>query len=109
MNISFIKQCPEGLILKVMVQPKASKNMVFGLYNNALKIKLTAPPIDDAANKMCIKFLSKHLDVSKSSLEIISGSTSRAKTILLRCNSLADVSIEQKRLEARIQAILKTD
>ncbi len=104
-----INECPEGLILKVTVQPRASKNMVVGLYNNALKLKLTAPPIDGAANKMCIKLLSKYLDVSKSSIEIISGSTSRVKTILLRCNNRGDVSVEKKRLVARIQSILTDD
>ena len=107
--MSFIRQCPEGLALKLTVQPRSSRNMVAGIYNNTLKIKVTAPPVDGAANKMCIKFLSRYLAVSKSSLEIISGSTSRVKTILLRCNNSADASVEKKRLDALAQSILIID
>lgn len=80
-----IKKNNNGVIFKIYVQPKASKNAVVGLHDDALKIRLTAPPIDGAANKMCIKFLSKQLDIPKSALEIISGHTSRTKLIFIRC------------------------
>ena len=79
-----VRKIPEGLVFKVLVQPRSSKNMIAGLHNEALKIKLTAPPVDNAANQMCLKFLAKCLDVSKSSLEIIAGHSSRHKQILLR-------------------------
>ena len=79
-----IRKHPEGLVFKVLVQPRSSKNMIAGLHNEALKIKLTAPPVDNAANQMCLKFLAKCLGVSKSSLEIIAGHNSRHKQILLR-------------------------
>ena len=58
--------------------------MIAGIHNEALKIKLTAPPVHNAANRMCLKFLAKSLNVSKSALKIISGHTSRRKQILLR-------------------------
>jgi uncharacterized protein (TIGR00251 family) len=58
--------------------------MVAGRHGDALKIKLTAPPVDGAANKMCIQYLSKWLNISKSAIEIISGHGSRTKRVLLR-------------------------
>jgi len=78
-----IDEHPRGLVLKIFVQPRASKNMIAGIHGDALKIKLTAPPVDGAANKMCLQFLAKWLKVSKSSLEIIAGETARNKTILI--------------------------
>jgi uncharacterized protein YggU (UPF0235/DUF167 family) len=67
--------------------------MISGLHDEALKIKLTAPPVDNAANRMCLKFLAKCLGVSKSSLKISAGHNSRRKQILLlsdRINPSAD-------------------
>ena len=77
-----IRQTPEGVIFKVLVQPRSSKNMISGLHDEALKTKLTAPPVDNAANRMCLKFLAKGLGVSKSNLEISTGHNSRHKQIL---------------------------
>jgi uncharacterized protein (TIGR00251 family) len=57
-----ITEKPEGLIFKITVQPKSSKNEIAGLYGDALKIKLTAPPVEGAANRMCIKSWQNVLD-----------------------------------------------
>ena len=81
-----ISEHPEGITFTILVQPRSAKNMIVGLHGEALKIKLTAPPVDNAANKMCIKFLAKILGVSKSQIQIISGHTNRTKKILLRSN-----------------------
>lgn len=78
-----IDEHPQGLVLKIFVQPRASKNMISGVHGDALKVKLTAPPVDGAANKMCLQFLAKWLKVPKSSLDIITGQTARNKTILV--------------------------
>ena len=86
-----ITEKPEGLVFKVFVQPKASQNMIAGLYGDALKIKLTAPPVEGAANRMCLKYLAKCLKVTPASLEILSGQSSRTKRILLRYEN-GDVS-----------------
>jgi uncharacterized protein (TIGR00251 family) len=74
----------DGITLTVFVQPRSSKNMIAGLHNHALKIKLTSPPVDGAANKMCIQYLAKCLKVPKSSIEIVSGHKNRTKRLLLR-------------------------
>ncbi len=83
----FLKETSDGIAFNVFVQPRSSKNSIVGLYGDALKIKLTAPPVEGAANKMCIEFLAKQLDVPKSSLSIISGHSSRTKRILLSLDS----------------------
>ena len=82
-----IKKTDSGISFKIFVQPKASKNSVVGVHDDALKIRLTAPPVDGAANKLCIKYLSKITGISKSAFEITSGHTSRTKHILIQCQN----------------------
>ena len=81
-----IKKTDTGICFKVYVQPKASKNAIVGLHDDALKIRLTAPPVDNAANKLCIKYLSKMTGITKSAIEIASGHTSRTKQIMIQCS-----------------------
>ena len=70
-----------GIVLSLHIQPRASKNELCGVQGNALKIRLTSPPVDGAANKLCREFLADLLDVPKSAVEIISGETSRHKRV----------------------------
>lgn len=83
-EMTFIQEDIRGIILKVFIQPRSSSNMIAGQHGDALKIKLTAPPVDGAANKMCIQYLAKYLKIPKSSIDIISGHSSRTKRLLLR-------------------------
>ena len=78
------KETKHGFLIDVYVQPKASHNKIKGEYNNALKIYLTSPPIEGAANKECIKLLSKTLNISKSQVIIKRGEHSRKKQILVK-------------------------
>lgn len=71
----------QGIILTLHIQPRSSRNEVCGIHENALKIRLTSPPVDGAANKLCREFLADLLDVPKSAVEIISGETSRHKRV----------------------------
>lgn len=73
-----------GIVLNLHIQPRASKNEVCGLQDNALKIRLTSPPVDGAANKLCREFLADLFDVPKSAVEIVSGETSRHKRVRIR-------------------------
>lgn len=103
----FLQENSNGIILKIFVQPRSSKNMIAGLHGDALKIKLTAPPVDGAANKMCIQHLAKWLKVPKSSIEIISGQSSRTKRLLLRChNGKNAAGAEKKRIKTLISSLL---
>jgi uncharacterized protein (TIGR00251 family) len=80
----WIQETPEGVILKAAVQPGGFRNEIVGLKGDALKIRLTAPPVEGAANKMCVDFLAKILKVRKSDVEIIRGQASRSKKVLVR-------------------------
>ena len=77
----WINSCENGIRLSAIIQPRSSKNEVTGIYNNALKIRLTSPPVDGAANKECIRFFSKLLGVSPSEITIVQGFSSKNKTI----------------------------
>lgn len=79
-----IKKCSEGIRFSAYIQPRSSRNEISGLRDQALKIKLTSPPVDGEANKMVIKFLSKTLKLSPSRISIVAGTTSRNKTISIK-------------------------
>ncbi|KMP11776.1 hypothetical protein UR09_02355 [Candidatus Nitromaritima sp. SCGC AAA799-A02] len=76
-----LKPCKEGIQFSAAIQPRSSKNEICGLHGDALKIRLTSPPVDGEANKMCVKFLAKVLQVSPSRITIASGLTGRKKMI----------------------------
>ncbi len=82
--MQFFQETPQGIVIKIYVQPRSSRNQVIGLHGDSLKIAIQAPPVDDAANRMCIEFLSKCLNLPRSTIEILGGHTSRMKRILLR-------------------------
>ncbi len=79
-----IKHTDNGLAFSVYVQPRASKAAIVGCHDNALKIKLTAPPVGGAANKQCIQLLAKALGLPKTAVTITGGQTSRLKQITLQ-------------------------
>ena len=78
--------------LTVRIQPRSSKNGVTRMEDGSLKIRLTAPPVDGAANEALIKFLSETLSISKSQVEIVSGHTSREKRLKINGVKEADVT-----------------
>ncbi len=71
----------EDILLKVYLQPKASKNEITGSYRDGIKVKVTAPPIEGKANEALIRLLAKGFGISPSSIEIIKGLHSREKTL----------------------------
>lgn len=74
----------EFVLLHVLVSPKSSRTGWGKIINNeAIQLKVNAPPVDGAANKGCIKFLAKEFKSNKSSIKIISGEKSRYKTFKL--------------------------
>jgi len=76
-----IRDTAGGATFAVKVQPRARKNAVTGELGDALKVALTAPPIEGRANEACIEFCAGLLDVPRSSVTIASGQTSRRKVI----------------------------
>lgn len=71
----------DGLVLRVVVQPRASRSEFCGLQGDELKLRLTAPPVDGAANACCQEFLAKWFRVPKSAVRIEAGESSRHKRI----------------------------
>ena len=76
-----IQKSAEGVRFAIRVHPRARKNAVTGKIGDTLKISVTAPPIDGKANQACIDFLAKVLSVSRSSVTIASGQSTRRKVI----------------------------
>ena len=98
-----IQQQPSGLSFKVHIQPRSSRNMVVGVHGDGLKIKLTAPPVEGAANQMCLHFLAQRLGVSRTSVEILSGHTARTKVVLVRCDQSESATIRARILELLVK------
>ena len=80
---TFLRETSGGTLLSVKLQPRASKNEICAPLGDELKIKVTAPPVDAAANHALVEFLADQLDCSRGRVELIRGHTSRHKTILL--------------------------
>ena len=89
----------DGIILNLHIQPRASKSEVCGVQGDALKIRLTSPPVDGAANKLCREFLAELFKVPKSAVEIVSGEASRHKRVKITAGDAA-------RLQQIIDSIL---
>ena len=80
-TLSAVQQTENGLRLKIVLQPKASKDQIVGLHDDELKITITAPPIDGQANAHLIKFIAKQFRVAKSQVIIEKGELGRHKQI----------------------------
>ncbi len=76
-----IKDTPQGATFAIKVHPRARKDAITGELGDALKVALTSPPVDGRANDACIEFFAKLLKVSRSSVTIAAGESSRNKVI----------------------------
>jgi uncharacterized protein (TIGR00251 family) len=74
----------EGCVFQVRVLPRSRRNEVVGLHGDALRIRLMAPPEKGRANQALQEFLAEELGVSRSSVEILSGHTSRQKRVCVK-------------------------
>ena len=81
----------QGVAIALFVQPRASKNSLCGIQGDELKVRLTSPPVEGAANKLCCAFFAKLLGVSKSSVTLLRGDKSRHKQIVVEGVSSDDV------------------
>ncbi len=87
-----IHDTPLGATFAVKVQPRARKNAITGELDGALKLALTAPPVDGKANQACIEFFANLLKLPRSSVTIASGQSSRRKVIRVSGLTAAEVS-----------------
>ena len=86
-----IRESASGATFAIKVHPRAKENALTGELDGALKLSLTAPPIDGKANDACIEFFAKLLKVPRSSVTIASGQTSRNKVIRVAGISAAEL------------------
>jgi len=79
----FLRASPGGVLLAIKLTPRASANEIGEPLGDELRIKVTAPPVDAAANEALIRLLAKKLDCPRNKVELTRGQTSRHKTVML--------------------------
>jgi uncharacterized protein (TIGR00251 family) len=87
-----IAERPEGVVISIRAQPNARKTAVSGEHGGALKVTVAAPPEDGRANAAIVELLRNYFGLKRSQIELISGLTSRNKTVLIRGLSANDVA-----------------
>jgi len=90
----YVSQRKDGVRLAIKVQPRASRNEIAGALGRELKIKVTAPPVDSAANEAVIELLAETLGCPRNCIELVRGHTSTHKQILIRGLSLQEVLVK---------------
>ncbi len=80
-NPGFLRAQADGVILSVKVQPRASANEIGKPLANELRVKVTAPPVDSAANEALIRLLADTLGCPRNQIELVRGQTSRHKAL----------------------------
>jgi len=93
-----IRDTASGATFQVKVQPRARRNAITGETGDAIKLALTAPPIDGRANEACIAFFAELLNVPRSSVTIAAGVSSRNKVI--RVAGMSAAQVQQRLREA---------
>src|SRR5262245_34155234 len=78
---AFIAEHSDGVLLSINLQPRASKNKVGEPLGDALRVKVTAPPVDSAANEALLRLLAETLDCPRSKVELVRGHSSRLKVV----------------------------
>lgn len=87
-----IRELDGAVVIKLRIQPRASRNEIAGLTGDLLRIRLTAPPVEGAANQALIEFLADALSISRGAISLRSGQTGRNKSVVIRGISAAQVA-----------------
>jgi hypothetical protein len=78
---SWCRTAPEGTFIDVVVQPRAAREAVGPVQGDRLKVRVHAPPVDDAANEAVVRLLAAALDVPRAAVTLAAGRTGRRKTL----------------------------
>jgi hypothetical protein len=81
----------QGVAIHLLVQPRASKNEVVGVQGDELKVRLTSPPVEGAANRLCCEYIAKKLGLAKTAVTLEAGESSRHKRLFLPGVNAAEV------------------
>jgi uncharacterized protein (TIGR00251 family) len=76
-----VTQTPDGVVFNIHVQPRASRCEICPPKDGELRLRLTSPPVEDAANKQCVELIAKALGIAKSRVTIKAGAKSRHKVV----------------------------
>jgi len=79
--MSTVSTCADGLVLRLYIQPKASRDSIVGLHGDEVKVAITAPPVDGQANAHLMKYLAKQFRVAKSQVLLEKGELGRHKQV----------------------------
>jgi len=79
----YLREQAEGVFLQVKVAPRSSRNEWAGIAGDRVKVRITAPPVDSAANRELIAFLADQFAVARNSVSLVRGQTSRNKTVFV--------------------------
>ena len=79
--MSAVSTCADGLVLRLYIQPKASRDSIIGLHGDEVKVAITAPPVDGQANAHLVKYLAKQFRVAKGHVLIEKGELGRHKQV----------------------------
>ena len=90
----------DGLLVAVRVQPRAAREQIVGEVDGRLRVRLTAPPVDDAANEALVVAVARWLGVTRAQVGLVSGARSREKRVLVR----GDAPTLRTRLETLLGA-----
>jgi uncharacterized protein (TIGR00251 family) len=88
---AYLRAQPDGVLLSVKLQPRASANEIGEPLGNELRIKATAPPVDAAANDALVRLLAERLDCARNQVQLIRGHRSGHKVVKLYGFSVEDV------------------
>ncbi len=87
-----LTETAEGVAVRLHLQPRASRTGICGIHGDELKVSVTSPPVDDAANRLCIEFFAKVFKLPKSAVSIISGQKSRHKRLHISGSTLKEAA-----------------
>ncbi|PHI32197.1 DUF167 family protein YggU [Budvicia aquatica] len=91
--MSAVEQLSDAMVLRLYIQPKASRDQIVGLHGEELKVAITAPPVDGQANAHLIKFLAKQFKVAKGMIVIEKGELGRHKQVRINNPQLIPAAI----------------
>jgi uncharacterized protein len=87
----FARDGTDGCTVAIRVQPGAKRDAILGLHAGAIKIALTAPPLDGRANEALLAFLAERLGLPRFRLDLVAGASSRSKVVRITGKSAAEV------------------
>ena len=98
------QETPGGLRLRVRVQPRGSRNRVVGVHADALRVQVTAPPVEGAANAAVVELLAEWLHVPRRSVTIVAGMSARDKVVSITAQAGVELGARLETALAELQS-----